>query len=222
MKILTQAGRSANTSRTIRSAAMRLTAWEEERLLIFSAAELARRHRERGLRLNAPEAIALICDAMLEAARADASMEEIEAAGRGAVATAELLPGVAALVDDVRLEVLVGDGTRLVVLVDPFDAAGSGDPDSLPGTVVAAETARPDPHGGRERRTLEVRSTSSRVIHVSSHMPFDGVNARLEFDRALAGGFRLDLPAGASERWAPGETKTVTLVRFGGRRGAGA
>ncbi|MCI0345349.1 MAG: urease subunit gamma, partial [Chloroflexi bacterium] len=64
---------------------MRLTAWEEERLLIFTAAELARRHRERGLRLNAPEAIALVCDAMLEAARSDAGLEEIEAAGRSAV-----------------------------------------------------------------------------------------------------------------------------------------
>jgi urease subunit gamma/beta len=201
---------------------MRLTAWEEERLLIFSAAELARRHRERGLLLNAPEAIALICDAMLEAARGDAAMEEIEAAGRGAVAVSELLPGVAALVDDVRLEVLVGDGTRLVVLVDPFDVAGSGEPESLPGAIVADDTARPDAHSGRERRTLDVQSTSTRVIHVSSHMPFDRVNARLEFDRATAEGFRLDLPAGASERWAPGETKTVTLVRYGGRRGAGA
>jgi urease subunit gamma/beta len=200
---------------------MRLTAWEEERLLIFTAAELARRHRERGLLLNAPEAIALICDAMLEAARADASMEEIEAAGLGAVAVSELLPGVAGLVDDVRLEVLVGDGTRLVVLVDPFDVAGSGEPESLPGAIVGDETARPDPHADRERRTLEVRSASTRVIHVSSHMPFDRVNARLQFDRSMAEGFRLDLPAGASERWAPGETKTVTLVRYGGRRGAG-
>ena len=53
-------------------AAMRLTPWEEERLLIFTAAELARRHRSAGLLLNAPEAVALICDAMLEAARAGA------------------------------------------------------------------------------------------------------------------------------------------------------
>ncbi|HZM73476.1 MAG TPA: urease subunit gamma [Candidatus Polarisedimenticolia bacterium] len=200
---------------------MRLTAWEEERLLIFSAAQLARRHRERGLLLNSPEAIALICDAMLEAARGDAAMEEIEAAGRGAVKASELLPGVAALVDEVRLEVLVGDGTRLVVLVDPFDAAGSGERASLPGAIVPDERPRPDPHAGLERRTLEVRSTSTRVIHVSSHMPFDRVNARLEFDRSKAEGFRLDLPAGASERWASGETKTVTLVRYGGRRGAG-
>ena len=200
---------------------MRLTAWEEERLLIFSAAELARRHRERGILLNGPEAVALICDAMLEAARADASMEEIEAAGRNAVAANELMPGVASLVDDVRLEVLVGDGTRLIVLVDPFNAAGSREPDSLPGAIVADDIQRPDPHAERERRTLEVRSTSTRVIHVSSHMPFDRVNARLEFDRSRAEGFRLDLPAGASERWAPGETKNVTLVRYGGRRGAG-
>ena len=112
---------------------MRLTASEEERLLIFTAAELARRHRERGLLLNAPEAIALISDAMLEVARGDASIVEIEAAGRAAVAASELLPGVAALVDDVRLEVLVGDGTRLVVLVDPFDAAGSRDGIARPG-----------------------------------------------------------------------------------------
>jgi urease subunit gamma/beta len=201
---------------------MRLTAWEEERLLIFSAAELARRHRERGILLNAPEAIALICDAMLEAARADAAMGEIEAAGRAAVRVGELIPGTEALVDEVRLEVLVGDGTRLVVLVDPFETATSGDAASLPGAIVPHEAPRPDPHANRERRTLEVRSTSRRVIHVSSHMPFERVNDRLQFDRAKAEGFRLDLPAGASERWTAGETKTVTLVRYGGRRGARA
>ena len=66
-------------------AAMRLTAWEEERLLIFSAAELARRHRDAGLLLNAPEAIALICDAMLEAARAGLAYDDVEDAGRAAV-----------------------------------------------------------------------------------------------------------------------------------------
>lgn len=199
---------------------MRLTAWEEERLLIFTAAELARRHRERGIPLNAPEAIALICDAMLEAARADASMPEIEAAGRAAVRPDELLPDTAGLIEDVRLEVLVGDGTRLVVLVDPLGAAQSGDPASLPGAVIMDATPRSDPSAVRERRTLEVRSTSRRVIHVSSHMPFDRVNVRLQFDRSKAKGFHLDLPAGASERWAPGESKTVTLVRYGGRRGA--
>ena len=64
---------------------MRLTAWEEERLLVFSAAELARRHRERGLLLNGPEAVAVIADAMFEAARSGESFAGVEAAGRAAV-----------------------------------------------------------------------------------------------------------------------------------------
>ena len=63
---------------------------------------------------------------------------------------------------------------------------------------------------------LAVRSESRRVIRVTSHYPFDRVNPRLIFDRDAARGFRLDLPAGASERWSPGETRTVRLVRFAG------
>jgi urease beta subunit len=61
-----------------------------------------------------------------------------------------------------------------------------------------------------------VTSTSRRTIRVSSHHPFERVNQRLQFDREAATGYRLDLPAGSTERWAPGETRTVVLVRFGG------
>jgi urease subunit gamma/beta len=196
---------------------MRLTPWEEERLLIFSAAELARRHRDAGLALNAPEAIALICDAMLEAARAGAGYGEIEAAGRTAVRPEQAMAGVRELVDEVRLEVLMGDGTRLVVLVDPL--GGATPPAAGPGAVRLATTPRADPTVDRERRTLAVRNDSQRAVRVSSHYPFDRVNRRLEFDRAAAAGFRLDLPAGASERWAPGETKEIVLVRYAGERG---
>jgi urease gamma subunit len=96
-------------------ASMRLTPWEEVRLLVFTAAELARRHRAAGLALNAPEAVALICDAMFEAARAGASYADVEAAARRAVSPDEVMPGVRELIEDVRLEVLLGDGTRLVV-----------------------------------------------------------------------------------------------------------
>ena len=188
---------------------MRLTAWEEERLLIFTAAELARRHRDRGLLLNAPEVVALICDAMLDAARAGASYADVERAGREAVSVDQALPGVAALVGDVRLEVLMGDGVRLVVLIEPLGAAGEGDP----GAIRQAEPA-PDRPDDRDRRELVVRNTSTRVVRVSSHYPFERVNPRLEFDRAAATGFRLDLAAGSSQRWAPGEERTVTLVRF--------
>jgi len=191
---------------------MRLTGWEEERLLVYTAAELARRHRDQGLLLNAPEAIALIADAMFEAARTGASFSAVEVAGRSAVSPAEVLPGVPSLVDEVRVEVLLDDGTRLLVLRDPLGAADS-EPDG-PGSVTPATAVPPDPTSRLEHRSIEVRSASRRVIHISSHFPFHRVNRRLEFDRAAARGFRLDLPAGSSERWAPGETKTVTLVRY--------
>ena len=198
-------------------ASMRLTPWEEERLLVFTAAELARRHRAAGLALNAPEAIALICDAMFEAARAGATYVEVEAAGRGAVAPGEVMSGVRELVEDVRLEVLMDDGTRLVVLVDPLGGEDGGAPDG-PGAIRVGSTPRAGPPP-RETLELEVRSESGRVIRVSSHFPFDRVNRRLVFDRDAARGFRLDVAAGESERWSPGETRTVRLVRFGGEGG---
>src|SRR6185503_12880718 len=188
---------------------VRLTDWEEERLLIFSAAELARRHRAAGLALNAPEAIALICDAMLEAARAGQRYADVEAAGFAAVAPADVLPGVRELVDLVSLEVLLEDGTRLISLVDPLGRGAPPDPQG-PGAVVPAPASRsPYPPNGRERLELMVRNTSRRVVRVSSYFPFDRVNARLEFDRKAAHGFRLDIEAGSSERWSPGETRTV-------------
>jgi urease subunit gamma/beta len=198
---------------------MRLTAWEEERLLIFTAAELARRQRDRGFALNAPEAVAIICDTMLDTARAGATYDEVEAAGRASVAPGDVLEGVRELVDEVRLEVLIGDGTRLIVLVDPL---GAGRPASEAGPGAVRSSRGPvDPTAGRERLTLVVRNDSRRAVRVSSHYPFERVNPRLSFDRAAAAGFRLDLPAGSSERWAPGETREVTLVRLGGRGGLG-
>jgi urease subunit gamma/beta len=195
-----------------------LTRWEEERLLIFGAAELARRHRAAGLKLNAPEAVALICDAMLEAARGGASYAAVEAAGRSAVSPADVLPGVRELVGEVRLEVLLDDGARLVVLLDPLGgeepATGAG-----PGAVWPAAAEPSDPTLDLERLTLTVANTSRRVVRVSSHFPFERVNRRLEFDRVATAGFRLDLPAGSSERWGPGESKSVTLVRYRGSGG---
>jgi urease beta subunit len=71
---------------------------------------------------------------------------------------------------------------------------------------------------GLERRTVAVMNTSDRQVRVSSHYPFHRVNRRLAFDRRLAEGFRLDVPSGSSVRWAPGEMREVTLVRFAGWR----
>ena len=197
---------------------MRLIPWEEERLQLFAAAELARRRRAAGLRLNHPETVALICDAMLEAARAGAGYDAVEAAGRRAVDPSEVLDGVRELLDEVRLEVLMGDGARVVALVDPLGRGVARDPLG-PGALLIGDPSDVVLNEGRESVELAVTSRSRRRIRISSHYPFDRVNPRLEFDRAAARGFHLDLAAGAWAGWEPGETKTVRLVRYAGARG---
>jgi urease subunit gamma/beta len=99
---------------------MYLTPTEEDRLRIFTAAELARRTLSRGMALNAPEATALVCDEMHMAARGGASFEEVLEAGRRAVRPDQLMSGVSELVDEIRLEVLLDEGSRLVVLRRPW------------------------------------------------------------------------------------------------------
>ncbi|MEO5965011.1 MAG: urease subunit gamma [Candidatus Limnocylindrales bacterium] len=194
---------------------MRLIPWEEERIQLFAAAELARRHRDAGLRLNHPEAVAIIADAMLEAGRAGRSYADVEAAGRVALGPDEVMDGVRELLDDVRVEVLFGDGSRIVALSDPL--ARDDVPDPLgPGALVIGDRSDIVVNDGREAIELEVTSTSRRRIRISSHFPFERVNARLVFDRAAARGFRLDLPAGGHTGWERGETKTVRLVRYAG------
>jgi urease subunit gamma/beta len=190
---------------------MRLTPTEKERLRIFTAAELARSTLARGLRLNAPEAIALVCDEMHAAGRGGASFEEVAAAGRAAVEPGQVMDGVAGIVPEIRVEVLLDEGTRLFVLREPFGAADGDEPGAIRFGEGDVELA-PD----RERIRLTVANRGEHPIRVSSHFPFWRTNAQLEFDRVAADGFRLDLPAGDSLRWAPGESHEVDLVHYGG------
>jgi urease beta subunit len=88
----------------------------------------------------------------------------------------------------------------------------------IPGEVrLGGEAIELSP--GRERRTIRVTNDSRRIVRVSSHYPFARTNPRLAFDREAAAGFRLDIPAGESVRWAPGEVREVVLVRYAGRVG---
>jgi urease subunit gamma/beta len=195
---------------------VRLTPTEEERLRIFTAAELARRTLSLGQQLNAPEAIALVCDQMHFAARTGSSYKDVVEAGRTAVAHDQVLDGVADIAQEIRLEVLLEEGSRLIVIREPFGPSTSVGP----GGVRFADGPVPlVPE--RHRITLTVANTSERPVRVSSHFPFDEVNAKLTFDRDAARGFRLDLPAGDSLRWAPGETRDVELVSYGGAGGDG-
>lgn len=190
---------------------MRLTPTEEERLRVFAAAELARRNLALGLQLNAPEAIAVVCDAVHLAGRSGASYEDAVEAGRAALAPEQVIDGVADVATEIRVEVLLEEGSRLVVLREPF---GPGSSDGPGAVLSAAGDVELVPE--RARITLGVTNTSERPVRVSSHHPFAEANAKLTFDRGAARGFRLDLPAGDSLRWAPGETKDVRLVAYGG------
>ena len=102
---------------------MRLTPVEIDRLTIFTAAELARRRRGRGWRLTHPEALAIICDEMHEAARGGASYDEVVAAGRGALTEDEVLDGVPELIGTVKIECLFGDGMRVLHVERPIAPA---------------------------------------------------------------------------------------------------
>ena len=190
---------------------MHLTPTEEERLRVFTAAQLARATLGKGLRLNAPEAVALVCDEMHVSGRGGASYEEVAAAGLAAVRPDQVMDGVAGIVTEIRVEVLLEEGTRLFVLREPF---GSPAEDG-PGAIRFGE-GDVDLAPGRERIHLTVTNRGAHPIRVSSHFPFWRTNEHLEFDRHAADGFRLDLPSGDSLRWAPGETHEVELVRYGG------
>jgi len=187
---------------------------EEERLRVFAAAELARRTLERGIRLNAPEAVALICDEMHLAARGGASFDEVLEAGRRALVPEHVIDGVPDLVAEIRLEVLLDEGSRLVVLRDVLGEPSAEGPGAVAPAKEAVELAP-----GRDRIALSVKNTSARPVRVSSHYPFWRANPRLEFDREAARGFRLDVPAGSSVRWGPGEAREVGLVAFAGEGG---
>ena len=99
---------------------MRLTPREMDRLLIFTTAELARRHRSKGLKLNHPEAVALLCDEIIEGARAGGALPEVRAAAYGVLTAEDVMPGVPELLTKLEVEALFPDGSKLVTLYNPI------------------------------------------------------------------------------------------------------
>jgi urease subunit gamma/beta len=193
---------------------MRLTPTERDRLLLFSAAELARARQARGLRLNVPEATALIADQVAEAARDGARLAEAIEAGRRVLGPDDVLPGVADIVTEVWVEAVFDDGTRLIVVPDPIGGGHLGD--DAPGATLHAERG-PDPVPD-DLVVVRVMNTSAVPISVTSHFHFFEVNPRLRFDRAAAYGRRLAIGAGTATRFGPGETADVGLVPIRGDR----
>jgi urease subunit gamma/beta len=186
---------------------MRIQPREKDRLLIFLAAELARRRRDRGCRLNQAEASALIADEVIEAARDGASYAEAEQAGYTVIGVDAVLDGVPELVRVLEIEALFADGTRLVTLVDPVTASG------------------PVPH--REENEIDwltdaprlpITNDSEITVAVTSHLHLFEANRSLRFDRAAAWGMRLAIPAGSKVVIRPGATVEVRMTPISGNR----
>jgi urease subunit gamma len=99
---------------------MRLTPHEQERLLVHVAADVAWRRRERGLRLNHPEAVAVLTAFVLEGARDGRSVADLMDAGGRVLTADDVMDGIPELVDEVQVEATFPDGTKLVTLHDPI------------------------------------------------------------------------------------------------------
>ncbi|MFE3188279.1 urease subunit gamma [Nocardia sp. NPDC059240] len=99
---------------------MRLSPHEQERLLLSYAAELARRRQARGLKLNHPEAIAIISDHVLEGARDGRTVAELMASGRTVLTRDDVMDGIPEMIHDVQIEATFPDGTKLVTVHHPI------------------------------------------------------------------------------------------------------
>lgn len=197
---------------------MMLTPPELERLTIFVAAEMARRRKVKGLKLNHPEAHAYIADELLEAAREGRGLAEVIGHGATLLSTDDVMPGVPRLMPVVQVEGMFPDGAKLITVHEPIRPGKEplGDsPAHRPGEVLVTP-GEITINAGRERATVVVLNTGDRPVQVGSHLHFFEANRALEFDRATAFGMRLDVPAGSSWRFEPGERKEVTLVQVGG------
>ena len=193
---------------------MQLTPREKDKLLIAMAAMVARRRLERGVKLNHPEAIALITDTVVEGARDGRSVAELMEAGAHVLRADQVMEGIAEMIHDIQVEATFPDGTKLVTVHHPIRGAASAD---VPGEVVTGE-GEVVFNEGAERVVLTVANTGDRPIQVGSHYHFFETNPALTFEREKARGMRLDIAPGTAVRFEPGSTREVSLVPLSGRR----
>ena len=193
---------------------MNLTPREKDKLLIAMAAIVARRRLERGVKLNHPEAIALITDTVVEGARDGRSVAELMEAGAHVLTADQVMEGIAEMIHDIQVEATFPDGTKLVTVHHPIRGAASA---HVPGEVIAADGDITF-NEGAARVTLTVANTGDRPIQVGSHYHFFETNPALRFERERARGMRLDIAPGTAVRFEPGATREVSLVPLTGKR----
>ena len=220
---------------------MHLTPHEVDKLVLHQAGVLAQKRLARGVRLNYPEAVALIATQLLEFIRDGRPVAELMDLGRRFLGRADVMDQVPEMLTEVQVEGTFPDGTKLVTVHHPI-ALESGDlalalyGSFLPIPERRAAEARDDrPEGpsagavvpapgeieinpGRAALRLSVTNRGDRPIQVGSHYHFAETNRALVFDRTRAYGRRLDIPAGTAVRFEPGQTRTVGLVEIAGTR----
>ncbi|HWW01202.1 MAG TPA: urease subunit gamma [Candidatus Acidoferrum sp.] len=219
---------------------MHLSPREIDKLLLHNAGFLAQKRLARGLRLNYPEAVALLATQLLELIREGKRVAELMDLGRQMLGRNQVMPGVPALVNEVQVEGTFPDGTKLVTVHHPI-ASEHGDltlalyGSFLPVPALTAfqpklpevelepgaydvEPGELELNAGRSPVTLTVTNLGDRPVQVGSHYHFIETNAQLRFNRQKAYGRRLDIPAGTAVRFEPGETKTVQLVEIAGHQ----
>lgn len=193
---------------------MNLTPREKDKLLIAMAAMVARRRLERGVKLNHPEAVALITDTVVEGARDGRSVAELMEAGAAVLSADQVMDGVAEMIHDVQVEATFPDGTKLVTVHNPIrgstGALQPGEVETVDGDITL--------NADREALTLTVSNTGDRPIQVGSHYHFAETNPALSFDRTAARGMRLDIAAGTAVRFEPGQSRDVRLIPLAGNR----
>lgn len=190
---------------------MFLTPREQEKLLISWAAEVARRRKQRGIKLNYVEAQAIIIDYILEKAREGARMEDIIKGAQELLTENDVMDEVPEMLDLIQVEATFPDGTKLVTVRNPIKSSKK----TLNTFVIKEGEINLD---DKEEVELEVTNTGDRPIQVGSHYHFFEVNKALKFDREKAFGMRLSIPSGTSVRFEPGQTRVVKLRKIGGSR----
>lgn len=183
---------------------MALTPGELDRLLLASTAMLAIRRRDRGLRLNVPEATALIADAICEWARDGDDLPTVRAKAADMLKADDVLPGVPSAVREIRVEARFDDGTRLVIVKDPFAVAA--DPPDAPAHLPAVSSR------------LDITNEAPTAIALTSHIHLAEVNPRLRLDRSAAYGMRLAVPTGSTVWIDPAATVEVAVTPIRGER----
>ncbi|KGD64935.1 urease subunit beta [Alcanivorax nanhaiticus] len=196
---------------------MRLFPREIDRLLLHQAAELARSRHKKGLSVSEPEARAMIADAICEGARKGGTVSDMVSLGASLLTEDDVMPGVAERIDVVMVEAFFPDGQKLVCVHDPI---GPGTSDLMVPLNPRWKLGKApvEVNSGRDTTSLRVQSKADRPVQVGSHYHFFEVNPALYFDRTAAYGFRLDIPAGTTLRFEPGDLREVNLVAIGGAR----